>query len=214
MTKKSAPTMKRSLVLYAMLAVLTGAAFLTTSSGHTEPLRRGLQNCVTGVTPGQRQRCDEEASQQANALTQTTSLPDGWRLVRTKDPSGSAEAVSVMHVVDTTKSDLALAGLSLRCGANGIEVVPIMLEPLPRGSHPSATVTIGSDKVQFEASTIQRGEALLLPPPAASLAAGEWQKAAELGIEIATKPTLVQGTMQIRGLSDALRALSPYCVGK
>jgi hypothetical protein len=205
--------MKRSLVLYAIPAVLTGAAFLI-SPGHTEPLRRELQNCVAGVGPGQRQRCDEEASQQVNALSQTTSLADGWRLVRTKNPSSSAEAMSVMHVAQTTKSDLALAGLSLRCSGNGIEVVLIMLEPLPRGSHPSVTVTMGSSKVQFEASATQRGEALLLPPSAASLAAGEWQNAGELGIEIATEPAPIKGTMPIRGLSGALRALSPYCAGK
>lgn len=205
--------MKCSRVLYAIPGVLTGAAFLI-SPGRTEPLRPGLQNCVAGVGSGQRQRCDEEASQQVNALNRTTSLADGWRLVRTRDPGGSAEAVSVMHVADTTKSDLALAGLSLHCGSNGIEVVLIMLEPLPRGSHPSVTVTMGSNKVQFEASATQRGEALLLPPSAASLAAGEWQKAAELGIEIATEPAPIKGTMPIRGLSGALRALSPYCAGK
>ena len=206
--------MKNLRLLYAIYAVLTSAAAFLTTPGRTEPLRPGLQNCVTGVGPGQRQRCDEEASRQVNALSQTTSLADGWRLVRTRDPGGSTEAVSVMHVADTTKSDPALAGLSLRCGANGIEVVLIMLEPLPRGSHPSVTVTMGSNKVQFEASATQRGEALLLPPSAASLAAGEWQKAAELGIEIATEPAPIKGTMPIRGLSGALRALSPYCAGK
>ena len=52
------------------------------------------------------------------------------------------------------------------------------------------------------------------PPSAANLAAGEWQNAAELGIEIATEPAPIKGTMPIRGLSGALRALSPYCAGK
>ena len=197
----------RSSVLYAILVLLL------VSPGRTEPLRPGLQNCVTGVGPGQRQRCDEEASEQAKALSQTTALGDGWRLVRTRDPGGSAETVSVMHVADTTKSDLALAGLSLRCGATGIEVVLIVLEPLPRGSHPLVTITAGPNRVEFEASATQRGEALLLPQAASNLASGEWQNAAELGIEIATKPNPIQGTMPIRGLSGALRALSPYCTG-
>jgi hypothetical protein len=114
-------------------------------------------------------------------------------------------------LVDTTKSDASLAGLSLRCSREGFEVVLIVLEPLPRASHPIVILTAGSKRSEYEASVAQTGEALLLPQAASSLAAGDWQKATELSVEIATKPNPVRGIVPIAGLPAALRSLSPNC---
>jgi hypothetical protein len=119
-----------------------------------------------------------------------------------------------MHVVDSAKSDPGLAGLSLRCGAGGIEAILIVLDPLPHSGRPAVILQAGSNRTEFEASVTQGGEALLLPQAAANLAAGEWQNAAELSIEIAAKPNPIRGMVPIRGLSAALRALSPNCAAK
>jgi hypothetical protein len=199
-------------IIMKHLSLLSGIILLLLmGSARTEPARPGLQNCVAGVNSGQQKRCDEEASEQAKAQSGTTQLDGGWRLVRTKDPRGGADAIAVMHVVDSAKSDLALVGLSLRCGQGGVEVVLIVLEPLLRASHPTVILTTRSNRAEFEASVIQNGEAVLLPQAAASLAAGDWQQAAELTIEIATKPNPIRGIVPLGGLSAALHSLIPNC---
>jgi hypothetical protein len=136
--------------------------FLWIGPGWPEPPPPRSLNCLSGATFDQRQKCDEEALGQAQK-SQTTQLDGGWRLVRTRNQSGGADAVSVMHVADTAKSDTGLAGLSLQCGRDGIEVVLIVLERLSRTARPSVTLTAGINRVEFEASVVQGGEVLLLP---------------------------------------------------
>jgi hypothetical protein len=116
-----------------------------------------------------------------------------------------------MHVADTVKSDINLAGLNLQCGQQGIEVVLILLEPLSRTARPTVALTAGTSRSEFEASVVQGGEALLLPQAASSLVAGAWQNATELSVEIETKPSPIRGAVPIGGLPAALRALSPNC---
>jgi hypothetical protein len=170
----------------------------------------GVQNCSPGASLDQRQRCDEEAFRQAGKSL-TTPIEGGWRLVKTRDPGGGVDAVSVMRVVDSLKSDIGLAGLSLQCRHSGIEVVLIVLDPLPRTTRPAVVLTAGRIRSEFEASVIQGGEALLLPQLASNLAGGEWQSASELLVEIETKPAPIRGVVPIGGLSTALRFLSQNC---
>jgi hypothetical protein len=171
----------------------------------------GMQDCSAISNSGDRQRCEETFSQSVKASSRTAELDGGWRLVRTPNPQGGAEAVSIMHVSDTSKSDFALAGLTLRCGDSGIEPLLIVLEPLPGGSHPPVTVKAGSSEAQFEASAIQGGQAVLLPRVASNLAAGQWQSANELSVEIAIKPVPIRGVVPIPGLSKALQTLTQIC---
>jgi len=171
----------------------------------------GTQDCSAISNSSDRQRCEERFSQSVKASSRTAVLDGGWRLVRTPNPQGGAEAISIMHVSDTSKSDFALAGLTLRCGGSDIEPLLIVLEPLPGGSHPPVTVKAGSSEAQFEASTIQGGQALLLPRAAANLAAGQWQSASELSVEIAIKPVPIRGVVPIPGLSKALQTLTQTC---
>lgn len=206
----------RAIKTSALFICALGIA-LTSSTSPTvgaEPVRPGLQHCFAGVRPDQRQQCDQEASEQIKARSQSTPLDQGWRLVRTREPATGVLAVSVMHVADTAKSDIGLAGLSLRCSQSGIEVVLVLLTPLPRSSRPVVSLQSGSRKTDFEATVTQGGEALLLPQSAASLAAGEWQNAGELAIEIGTTPDPIRGTVPIRGLSGALRELTSGCMAK
>jgi hypothetical protein len=181
------------------------------SSGGAEPPRPGMLNCASGVSPEQRQRCDEEAFRQVETGSQSTQLEGGWRLVKSRNPDGGADAISAMHVADSAKSDARLAGLSLQCGRNGIEIVLIVLEPLSRSTRPNVVLITGEKRAEFEASVIQGGAALLLPADASKLAASDWQRATELSVEIATKPTAIRGAVPIGGLSTALRYLSQNC---
>lgn len=181
------------------------------NSAQADRVRPGMQKCIPGTGPEERQRCDQAMLDQLKATSQTTVLDGGWRLVRTMDPGGSVETVSAMHAVDTVKSDVDLAGLSLRCTPGGLQVVLILLSSLPRADHPKVILTAGAGRSEFEASVAQSGEALLLPMAAAGLAAGDWQRATELSIEIATNSNPIRGIVPIGGLSAALRSLSPHC---
>jgi hypothetical protein len=174
----------------------------------------GMQDCSAISNSRDKQRCEETFSQSVKASSRTAELDSGWRLVRTPNPQGGAEAISIMHVSDTSKSDFALAGLTLRCGGSGIEPLLIVLEPLPGDSHPPVIVKAGSTQSQFEASAIQGGQALLLPQVASNLAAGQWQNANELSVEIAIKPVPIRGVVPIAGLSKALHILAQNCASR
>ena len=182
--------------------------------GRTDPAGQGMRGCAPGINPEQSRICDEEAFKQAATGSQTTQLDGGWRLVNTRNPSGGASAVSVMHLANTTRSDFAMAGLSLQCGPKGIEVALVLLEPLSRHARPAVVITAGTRRSEFEASVTQTGQALVLPQAASTLAAGEWQKASELSLQIETNPTPIKGVVSIDGLSGAWRSLSPYCAAK
>lgn len=178
---------------------------------HTETVRSPLQNCVPDTSPENRQYCDDAVSRQLSASSQSTPLDEGWRLVRTRDPSGGADAVSVMRAADTAKSDVNLAGLSLRCAQAGTEVELIVLEPQARSSHPKVSLTAGANRSEFEASVAQSAQAIVLPQTASALAVGAWQNAMELGVEIATQSNPIRGIVPLKGLARAMNVLRASC---
>src|SRR5437899_1091146 len=55
----------------------------------------------------------------------STSEMGGWRLVRTPNPRGGADAVSIMRTADSSRSDIDLAGMAVRCGEIGAEVLVV-----------------------------------------------------------------------------------------
>lgn len=194
-----------------VIVLCVGLLVLTDRSSRAEPPRPGVLNCASGVSAEQRRRCDEEAFRQVQSGSQSTQLEGGWRLVKSKNPDGGADAISVMHVVDSAKSDTRLAGLNLQCGQDGIEVVFIVLEPLSRATRPNVTLIAGEKRTEFQASVIQGGLALLLPADAAKLATIDWQNANELSVEIGAPPTAIRGAVPIAGLATALGYLQRNC---
>jgi hypothetical protein len=194
-------------LFFLIIPVLTLAFPLGVSA---EPMRLP-QGCVPGAGPEQRQRCDDAVAQQLNSSSQSTPLGGGWQLIKTRDPNGNADIVAAVRTADTAKSDLNLAGLSLRCAGNGTEVVLTLLERQPRTSHPMVALTVGSDRVLLEASVNQSGESLVLPQAASALAAGAWLSAPELAVEIATTPAPTRGTIPLKGLANAVQTLRSSC---
>jgi hypothetical protein len=175
-----------------------------------QPSTAESPSCGEKLTPGDRQHCEEMFAHQAQAGTHTSQLPGGWRLVRTPDPRGGPDAVSVLHAADTARSDLNLAGLTLRCSQTSVETLLVVLEPLARGSQYAVLVKSGSAEARFEAKALQGGEMLLLPAGATALAGGAWQREPELSIDIAT-PSPIHGYVPLGGLSSAMQALSQNC---
>ncbi|WGD50679.1 hypothetical protein QA641_34600 [Bradyrhizobium sp. CB1650] len=211
MTNLAPAIVPPAFVVMRFTLLCVGLLVLTGGSSRAEPPRPGVLNCGSGINTEQRRRCDEEALRQVESASQSTQLEGGWRLVKSRNPDGGADAISVMHAVDSAKSDGRLAGLDLQCGKDGIKIVLIVLEPLPRSTRPNVTLVTGEKRAEFEASVIQSGEALLLPADASKLAASDWQNATELSIEIGTTPAAIRGAVPIAGLATALRYLSQDC---
>ena len=65
-----------------------------------------------------------------------------WRLVRTPNPRGGPDAVSIMQTAEPMRSDLDLAGLMLRCAERDIEVVVVLLKPFPPRAHPTGHASV------------------------------------------------------------------------
>ncbi|MGY4606945.1 hypothetical protein ACVW16_005357 [Bradyrhizobium sp. USDA 4474] len=193
--------------LHCLLALI---ALVSMPNARSEQTNSG--GCVSGVGAARQKECDSEVSKQVGSASNIMPLSGGWQLVKTKNPSGGPDAVSVMHVADTKRSDMSLAGLSLQCGRRGIEVLLITLERIPRGDRPRVTLTFGSGRVaEFDATVVQAGEALLFPGNAAELATGDWQQTDELSVQIDSKPNSIRGTVPIGGLATAYRLLTANC---
>jgi hypothetical protein len=206
------PAIASSAFVMLRLALLcAGFLVLTDGSSRAKPPRPGILSCASGINAEQRRRCDEEAFREVESGSRSTQLESGWRLVKSRNPVGGADAISVMHVADSAKSDGRLAGLDLQCGKDGVKILLIVLEPLPRSTRPNVTLIAGEKRAEFEASVIQSGAALLLPADASKLAAGDWQNANELSVEIGTTPAAIRGAVPITGLAAALRYLSQDC---
>lgn len=147
----------------------------------------------------------------AAADSQPVAVPNGWHLLRTTNPGGGAEAVSIIHTVDLIRSDPDLAGLMLRCADTGVDVVLVVVSPFPPAERPSITVATGGKEWHFEARVVSPGAELLLPSEAADLAAGPWQSERELAIKVASPMHNLAGIVPIDGMGAALTALTANC---
>jgi hypothetical protein len=136
--------------------------------------------------------------------------------VRTPNPAGGRPAVSVVKTADVTKSDIDLAGLMLRCGESNIEVLIVLLRPLPPRARPKVTVTVDGKTTDFIANVVPPGAELLLPLEATALATGPWQAASGLTVEIGPvegddQPGPIRGVISLAGLGASLPLLQANC---
>jgi hypothetical protein len=178
-----------------------------------------FEQCRAIADDAARLRCFESAASKPTTQAAPHNLGPGagtWRLVRTKNPDGGKDAVSIMHAADVLKSDIDLAGLMLRCGDGEVEVLIVVVEPLPPRGRPTVTVGAAGERADFHAAIIPPGLELLLPQQASELASGPWTKASELSVEINpasgdTLPTAIRGVVSLAGLSGALPVLTANC---
>ncbi len=158
----------------------------------------GAQGAVYGVGPDQDQRADSK----------TTGT---WRLVRSPHPQGGPDAVSIMHTADTSKSDLDLVGLMVRCSHGGAEVLMVLIRPFSLRARPRVAVGKPGDETRFEATVVPPGTAVLLPRDATALVNGSWQSLPELFVEIADDQGSIRGVIELAGLKPALDMLMANC---
>jgi hypothetical protein len=156
------------------------------------------------------------------AISSQPNADEAWHLLRTANPRGGADAMSMSHTADMTRSDLDLAGLLLRCNTGphntglepreiGSDVVIVVVTPFPPRAKPSVAIGAAGNEWHFEASVLSPGAELLLPAEAASLAAGPWQSAHELSIKVSFQERTFAGVIPIDGMAAALATLAANC---
>ena len=135
----------------------------------------------------------------------------GWHFLRSANPHGGPEAISVSHTADITRSDIDLAGMMLKCGEHGPEVVIVVVTPFPPRARPEVTIAAAGKEWRFAPSIVPPGAQLLLPADATQLAAGPWQMAHELSVKVTSPEQSFAGVIPIDGLAGAFAELSVSC---
>jgi len=154
---------------------------------------------------------EEAGPNAAQSVILTATNGGSWRLVRTPDPRGGPDAVSIMQTADAARSDIDLVGLTLRCSDTGFDVLVVFLKPFPPRAHPKVKLTTGSATVHLEATVIPPGAAISLPAEAATMVKGSWQSSLELAIEVEDDSTATRGVISLAGLGSALSLLTSNC---
>jgi hypothetical protein len=140
-----------------------------------------------------------------------TGTLGAWRLVRTPNPQGGADTVSIMHTSDMLRSDPDLAGLMLRCVQSDIQAIVVLIQPFPLRARPQITISAGGTDRRFETTVIPPGAAILLPREAEMLMTGPWQTLAEVSIDVNYDPVSIRGVIALAGLPAALITLRANC---
>jgi hypothetical protein len=199
------------LLLGALLAVgLNGEA----AAGNLAQLPgqdNDFERCRAIKEDSARLRCYEEAIPNRS---DKPSVAGTWRLVRTPNPAGGADAISIIQTADISRSDLDLAGLMIRCAEPTTEVLIVLVRPFQPRAHPVVTIGAGGKRLDFTTSVAPPGLMLLLPPEANVLAAGPWQMEPEITVEVADERSPIHGVVPLTGLGTALRQLRLTCASK
>jgi hypothetical protein len=140
-----------------------------------------------------------------------SELTGGWRFVRTPNPQGGPDAISVMHTADTSRSDLELAGLMIRCSRSGTEAVVVLLRAFSLRARPHVSFGKPGHETQFEATIAPPGTAILIPGQAGTLVSGPWQSQKDLFIRVIDGQTTIAGVVALAGLHTAFKALVMSC---
>src|ERR1700678_3016016 len=113
----------------SLCLAITAAVLIAATGAAAQEAPKDLGQCAAIRDSMARLRCYDTAP---SPLPPSRAQNVGsWRLVRTPNVRGGADAVSIMHIADSSRSDLDLAGLTLRCGENGIEALVVVVEPRP-----------------------------------------------------------------------------------
>jgi hypothetical protein len=215
--------MSRALSLRATLLVLSIFCFSAGWLGSAKPATiRGPEPSSFNATPdaclmvrdsASRMHCYEgfglnvaQAGAPGEALAD-----DAWRLVRTPDPNGGRDAVSITRTADVSKSDLEFAGLMLRCGERSVEVLVVVVRAFPPQAHPKVKLVAGPSTVELTASVVPPDVLLLLPSDSTVLATGAWQAATELSVTVEDQQGAIRGVIPLMGLGHALALVRSAC---
>ena len=211
---------RRFIVVLACLGMLGLSATVVHHAFAQQPQPEASFDLCRGIADeGPRLKCFENAIREhgANSVSHALGPQAGtWRLVRTPNPTGGADALSIMQTADTAKSDLGLAGMALRCHEGQVEVLIVLVGAFSLKLHPKVEISAAGNSANFIATIVPPGSSLLLPPTASKLALGPWGTTAELAIKIEAEQTSdtmarIHGIIPVTGLRQALLSLLAGC---
>jgi hypothetical protein len=128
--------------------------------------------------------------------------------MRTKNPRGGPDAVSILRAADPY-SDPRIAGLTMRCADRAVETLVIVVEPMPPRTKPRVTLRERGTERDFAATVVPPFSALLLPPEATTLIAS--LSSESLFIKVSGEKATIQGAVDLIGLPQALVTLQASC---
>ena len=198
----------------AIPAFLAATVAIYSAGAAPDPTRTAtrIANCKVASPEAETLQCPEPRPvRQAQLVKPGPESIGSWRLVRSRNPSGGADMVSVMHTADISRSDADLAGLTVRCGAAGDEGLLILSRPLSPSARPAVVVGAGGANVRLEAKVVPPFVTILLPGEAEALVRGPWLSASEISVEIKYDQGSVRGVIPVSGLSPALQLLAANC---
>jgi len=156
--------------------------------------------------------CFEEAKFIVVQRREPDALSSGtWRLVRTPNPTGGPDAVSIMQMANASQSDIGLAGLMVRCGKTSFDVLIVLLKPFPPRTHPRVKLATRDSTVEVQATVISPGVVISLPREPAALVHGPWQSSSEVAVEVDEDNDSIRGVISLVGLEPALQLLASNC---
>jgi hypothetical protein len=192
---------------------MIAAAALGVGSALGQDVNRDLRRCLPIIDDSARLDCIKSAATSPQPQSQPLPPSTGdWRWVRTPDPRGGPDAVSIMHTADMSQSDSGLAGLILRCAQGGIEVLVIVVAPLPPRAHPRIRFGSPGKQQLLDAQVVPPFTALLLPREAPSIVAAlDASGAKALAIDVDSEHGPIRGIVALAGLRPDLERLSANC---
>ena len=198
-----------SLFFVATTATLMIVAGALGAAGQDFPKPNDFGKCLAITEDAARLRCYKSAPTE---LQQHGAQHAGtWRLVRTPNVRGGADVVSITHTADTSRSDLDLAGLMIRCGENGLQALVVAIEPRPPRTQLRVQISADGHSSAFTASVVRPFSMILLPSEALTLITGTLKSRAELTIQIESDGSSVRGVVPLAGLPAALQSLKSSC---
>jgi hypothetical protein len=141
----------------------------------------------------------------------SSELTGGWHFLRTPNPNGGTDAISIMHTADISRSDLDLAGLMIRCSENGTSAFIILIRAFPFRARPHVLFGKPGNETQLEATVAPPGTAILLPGDATSFVNETWQAQDELFVRVDNGQTTIRGVVALTGVKSAFRVLVASC---
>lgn len=202
----------------AIFTLLGAAQIIFATKGRTEvqDQTEGFDKCKIIADDRSRLECfkallaDSPSSSASSApsAAQPTDTSSAWSLIRTPNPKGGPDALSIMRTADTLKSDPDLAGLIVRCQDKpGLEVLIALVRPLPPRRKRDVILNLGSGQTKFQAEVSATGTGVILPLEPRMLTAQR-----ELSVRLDDPDGQIRGMISLDGLAPALARLSASCL--
>jgi hypothetical protein len=141
----------------------------------------------------------------------SSELAGRWHFVRTRNPLGGADTISIMHTADTSRSDIDFAGLMFSCRESVAQAVIVLLRSFPVRARPRVVFGKPGNEIDFEATIAPPGTAVLIPRDAATLVSGPWRALNDLSIRVKYGQSTIRGIVKVAGLQAAFKVLMASC---